>query len=134
MLLSFPKTLGQHPDHGADITVQDGKFGPYLQMITPTRKETRSLTHEQLGTITLAEALQLLGAPNCPTGTMDVVLAPYQMILQIHESIGHPLEIDRDDDRQLGRGHDVDLRYRLAFSGGAHQATSAGLSSSSAIL
>lgn len=41
------------------------------------------------------EALQLLDAPNCPTGTMDVLLAPDQMILQIHESIGHPLELDR---------------------------------------
>lgn len=42
-----------------------------------------------------AEALQLLTAPNCPSGRMDVVLAPDQMILQIHESIGHPLELDR---------------------------------------
>jgi len=41
------------------------------------------------------EAIQLLLAPNCPTGTMDVVLDPDQMILQIHESIGHPLEMDR---------------------------------------
>jgi predicted Zn-dependent protease len=41
------------------------------------------------------QALELLAAPNCPTGTLDVVLAPDQMILQIHESIGHPLELDR---------------------------------------
>ena len=41
------------------------------------------------------EAVQLLLAPNCPTGTMDVLLAPDQMILQIHESVGHPLEFDR---------------------------------------
>jgi predicted Zn-dependent protease len=41
------------------------------------------------------EALALLGAPECPTGTMDVLLMPDQMILQIHESIGHPLELDR---------------------------------------
>jgi predicted Zn-dependent protease len=41
------------------------------------------------------EALELLHAPNCPTGVMDLLLAPDQMILQIHESIGHPLEIDR---------------------------------------
>ncbi|MDJ0522615.1 MAG: TldD/PmbA family protein [Planctomycetota bacterium] len=41
------------------------------------------------------EALQLLDAPNCPQGVMDLVLAPDQMILQIHESIGHPLELDR---------------------------------------
>ncbi|NDP42877.1 MAG: TldD/PmbA family protein, partial [Aromatoleum sp.] len=41
------------------------------------------------------EALELLAAPNCPTGTMDALLMPDQMILQIHESIGHPLELDR---------------------------------------
>jgi predicted Zn-dependent protease len=41
------------------------------------------------------EAVQLLLAPNCPTDTMDLLLAPDQMILQIHESIGHPLELDR---------------------------------------
>lgn len=41
------------------------------------------------------EALQLLAAPNCPSGTMDLLLMPEQMMLQIHESIGHPLELDR---------------------------------------
>ncbi len=41
------------------------------------------------------EVLQLLVAPNCPTGTMDLLLDPDQMYLQIHESIGHPLELDR---------------------------------------
>ncbi|HMN82199.1 MAG TPA: DNA gyrase modulator, partial [Burkholderiaceae bacterium] len=42
-----------------------------------------------------AEALELLAAPNCPSGRMDLLLAPDQMMLQIHESIGHPLELDR---------------------------------------
>jgi predicted Zn-dependent protease len=41
------------------------------------------------------EVLELLAAPNCPTDVMDLLLAPDQMILQIHESIGHPLELDR---------------------------------------
>jgi predicted Zn-dependent protease len=41
------------------------------------------------------EALELLAAPNCPSGTMDLLLMPDQMTLQIHESIGHPLELDR---------------------------------------
>lgn len=41
------------------------------------------------------EALQLLAAPNCPSGKMDLLLMPSQMLLQIHESIGHPLELDR---------------------------------------
>ncbi|WP_414154398.1 TldD/PmbA family protein [Pseudomonas sp. BNK-43-a] len=41
------------------------------------------------------EALQLLLAPNTPSGTRDLLLMPDQMMLQIHESIGHPLEMDR---------------------------------------
>lgn len=41
------------------------------------------------------EALALLGAENCPDETMDLILSPDQMLLQIHESIGHPLELDR---------------------------------------
>jgi predicted Zn-dependent protease len=41
------------------------------------------------------EALALLSAPECPSGEMDLVLLPSQMVLQIHESIGHPLELDR---------------------------------------
>lgn len=41
------------------------------------------------------EALELLAAPNCPSGVMDLLLMPEQMMLQIHESIGHPLELDR---------------------------------------
>jgi predicted Zn-dependent protease len=47
------------------------------------------------GRQTADQALQLLAAPNCPTGTFDVLLMPDQMMLQIHESIGHPLELDR---------------------------------------
>lgn len=41
------------------------------------------------------EVLELVGAAVCPSGRMDVILMPDQMTLQIHESIGHPLELDR---------------------------------------
>ena len=41
------------------------------------------------------QALQLLLAPNAPQGKRDLLLTPDQMTLQIHESIGHPLELDR---------------------------------------
>ena len=47
------------------------------------------------GRIVAEGALELLLAPNCPSGKMDVILMPDQMMLQIHESIGHPLELDR---------------------------------------
>ncbi|MEE8437850.1 MAG: TldD/PmbA family protein, partial [Candidatus Neomarinimicrobiota bacterium] len=42
-----------------------------------------------------SEAVELLSAEQCPSGKMDLVLAPDQMMLQIHESVGHALEIDR---------------------------------------
>lgn len=41
------------------------------------------------------EAIALSEAPPCPSGRMDAVIAADQMVLQIHESIGHPLELDR---------------------------------------
>jgi predicted Zn-dependent protease len=41
------------------------------------------------------EALELLAAEDCPNDTRDLLLAPDQMLLQIHESVGHPLELDR---------------------------------------
>jgi TldD protein len=41
------------------------------------------------------EALQLLSADECPAGTTTVVLDGSQVALQVHESIGHPIELDR---------------------------------------
>jgi TldD protein len=41
------------------------------------------------------EAAQLLRAPQCPSGTYDLILGGSQMSLQIHESCGHPAELDR---------------------------------------
>jgi len=41
------------------------------------------------------EALALVDAPECPDTRADLLLMPSQMMLQIHESIGHPLELDR---------------------------------------
>jgi predicted Zn-dependent protease len=41
------------------------------------------------------EAIELCQAEECPTGLYDLLLMPDQLYLQIHESIGHPLELDR---------------------------------------
>jgi TldD protein len=41
------------------------------------------------------EAIMLLAAPACPSGEMDVILDGPQLALQIHESCGHPSELDR---------------------------------------
>jgi len=42
-----------------------------------------------------SEALELLSAPECPPGRRTVILGGEQLALQIHESIGHALELDR---------------------------------------
>jgi TldD protein len=41
------------------------------------------------------EAVALHKAPQCPEGSFTVVLDSAQLGLQIHESIGHPIELDR---------------------------------------
>jgi TldD protein len=42
-----------------------------------------------------AEAVALLDAPTCPEGRTTLVLAGEQLGLQIHESVGHAVELDR---------------------------------------
>lgn len=41
------------------------------------------------------ELVDLLSAPPCPAGERDLILDAGQMALQIHESCGHPTELDR---------------------------------------
>ena len=57
---------------------------------------------EQIG----EQAVELLTADECPSMNTTLVLAPDQMMLQIHESVGHPLELDRilGDERNYAGG------------------------------
>jgi len=41
------------------------------------------------------EAVQLLKAEKCPSTTTDLIIPSDQLALQIHESCGHPTELDR---------------------------------------
>src|SRR6478672_2184124 len=41
------------------------------------------------------EAVALHKADQCPEGTFDIILDSPQLGLQIHESVGHPIELDR---------------------------------------
>ncbi|OLO83597.1 type I DNA topoisomerase [Actinomyces naeslundii] len=59
-LLSLPRVLGQDPESGADITAQNGRYGPYLKKGT----DSRSLeTEEQIFTVTLEQALEIFSQP-----------------------------------------------------------------------
>jgi len=44
---------------------------------------------------TATEAVELLSAPDCPSEVTTLVLDSGQMELQVHESIGHAVELDR---------------------------------------
>jgi DNA topoisomerase-1 len=58
-LLTLPRVLGAGED-GEEITAQNGRYGPYVKKGT----QSRSLAgEEQLFTVTLAEALELLAQP-----------------------------------------------------------------------
>jgi TldD protein len=41
------------------------------------------------------EAIQLLSADDCPDTEADIIISGPQMALQVHESCGHPSELDR---------------------------------------
>jgi TldD protein len=44
---------------------------------------------------TAEEAVALLSAPTCPSGVMTLIIGGSQLALQVHESCGHPTELDR---------------------------------------
>jgi TldD protein len=58
------------------------------------------------------EALALLDAPKAPAGTFDLVIGSSQLALQIHESCGHPTELDRA------------LGWEISLAGGSFLKTS----------
>jgi DNA topoisomerase-1 len=59
-LLSLPRTVGAHPDDGAPILANFGRFGPYLKH----NDEFRSLeSEEDVFTVDLDRAVEILRAP-----------------------------------------------------------------------
>lgn len=72
--------------------IQTRSFGNSFQKGAEVLRDSTILARcQEIAT----EAIELLAAENCPTEKLDVLIAPDQMLLQIHESIGHPLELDR---------------------------------------
>ena len=67
------------------------------------RGQTLSMGYELIESLRLLEnaervrneALALLTAPTCPSGSKDLIIYGDQLALQIHESVGHASELDR---------------------------------------
>jgi DNA topoisomerase-1 len=71
-LLSLPRVVGTDPESGAEITAQNGRYGPYLKKGT----DSRSLaTEDQIFTVTLDEALKIYAEPK-KRGRQSAASAP----------------------------------------------------------
>ena len=84
--------MGAVANHGTET--QQRTFGVECSAQSGRELLTRIEFADQAERIS-DQALALLAASDCPSDELDLLLAPNQMILQIHESIGHPLELDR---------------------------------------
>ncbi len=73
---SYPNSFGRHQGAGGY---------EYIQALELDRHAGR------IG----EEAVALLSAPQCPSGVKTLILDASQTALQIHESCGHPTELDR---------------------------------------
>jgi TldD protein len=73
---SYPNSFGRHQGSGG------------YEFVT-------ALELDRHGQRIAEEAVQLLSAPQCPSGLKTLILGASQVGLQIHESCGHPTELDR---------------------------------------
>lgn len=80
--------------HGGDTAARGWEFIESIKLIENAERVSE-------------EARELLKAEPCPSGEFDVILDSNQLALQIHESCGHPTELDRA------------LGMELSFAGGS---------------
>lgn len=73
---SYPASLG------GDFSRKGYEFIEELKLIENSERVAR-------------QSVELLSAKPCPQGYMDIVISGDQMALQVHESLGHPSELDR---------------------------------------
>ncbi|MDZ4065081.1 MAG: TldD/PmbA family protein, partial [Coriobacteriia bacterium] len=71
------------------------------------------------------EAAALLSAPHCQSGTTDLIIDASQLALQVHESVGHPTELDRvlGDEAAFAGTSFLDLRDLDEFRYGSEHIT-----------
>lgn len=76
------QTRSYPTSHGGDYAARGYEFVQSLSLV-----ENAEPTREA--------ALALLAAEPCPAGTKDLIIDSSQLVLQVHESCGHPTELDR---------------------------------------
>ena len=92
-----------HSGAGMEATAVDGSDAQSRSFPGSFRGHLAAGGYEVIGSMSLTdhvdqtaeEAAALLSAPECPSGESDLVLDGHQVMLQVHESVGHPTELDR---------------------------------------
>ncbi len=87
-----------------DGEVQERSFENYLQ---GGYEIIKGFNLKERATNLREEAEKLLFAEPAPEGEMDIIIGPQQMVLQVHESIGHAVELDRI------------FNYEISYAGGS---------------
>jgi len=93
-LLALPRLLGNHPETGAKIQTNLGRFGPYVVHDQGKEgKDYRSLKKEDdVLTVTLERALELLAEPKAGRGRSKAAAKPLRE-LGAHPTDGEPVNI-----------------------------------------
>ena len=68
-LLVLPRELGEHPETGAKIIANIGRFGPYIAHNTKPKADFRSLKEDDPYEITYERALEILAEPKKRRGS-----------------------------------------------------------------
>lgn len=88
--------LGMHATAVGDDDVQERSFpDSYGQWMSKGWEITQEYDLPSNAERMAEEAVQLLRAPQCPSGLTTIILDGQQMAIQVHESCGHPIELDR---------------------------------------
>ena len=111
-VLSLPRVVGVDPADGAEVVVQNGRYGPYLSK----GKENRSLESEdQLFSITLEQCLELLAQPRRRRGQTakpplrDLGLDPAtDKPMVVKDGRYGPYVTDGEVNASLGKGDSVE--------------------------
>ena len=111
-LLDLPRVVGLDPESGAEITAQNGRFGPYLKKGT----DSRSLTSEdQIFEIDLAGALEIFAQPKYGGRTASSALKEFeepdpvsQKAIKIKDGRFGPYVTDGTTNATIPRGETIE--------------------------
>lgn len=101
----FPKLFVQGLD--TDRQMQSRQYSPPRLGMTRGWEMMQAEHFREQAERIVRELNETLAAPKCPQDVRSVILMPDIMFLQVHETIGHPLELDRI------------LGYELSYAGGS---------------